>query len=75
MQNDPKNFSMQDAMRLASTPAGQQLLALLQQSDTTALRNAMEQASVGNYEQAKQVLGPLMNSPDVQKLLRQLGGK
>lgn len=75
MQNDPKNFSMQDAMRLASTPAGQQLLALLQQSDTAALRSAMEQASTGNYEQAKQVLGPLLNSPDVQKLLQQLGGK
>lgn len=75
MQNDPKNFSMQDAMRLASTPAGQQLLALLQQSDTATLRSAMEQASAGNYEQAKQVLGPLLNSPDVQKLLQQLGGK
>ena len=75
MQNDPKNFSMQDAMRLANTPAGQQLLALLQQSDSAALRSAMEQASAGNYAQAKQVLGPLLDSPDVQKLLQQLGGK
>ena len=75
MQKDPNNFSMQDAMRLAGTPAGQQLLALLQQSDTATLRSAMEQASGGNYEQAKQALGPLLNSPEVQKLLRELGGK
>lgn len=75
MQKDPKNFSMQDAMRLANTPAGQQLLSLLQQSDTAALRNAMEQASGGNYDQAKQLLGPLLASPEVQKLLQQLGGK
>lgn len=75
MQKDPKSFSMQDAMRLANTPAGQQLLALLQKSDTTEMRNAMEQASSGNYEQAKQILGPLLNSPEVQKLLQQLGGK
>lgn len=75
MQKDPKNFSMQDAMRLASTPAGRQLLAILQQSDSAAMRSAMEQASSGNYEQAKQVLGPLLASPEVQKLLQQLGGK
>lgn len=75
MQKDPKNFSMQDAMRLASTPAGRQLLAILQQSDSAAMRSAMEQASNGNYEQAKQVLGPLLASPEVQKLLQQLGGK
>lgn len=75
MQKDPKNFSMQDAVKMANTPAGQELLALLQQSDTSALQNAMEQASSGNYDKAKQMLQPLLASPQVQKLLRQLGGK
>lgn len=75
MQTDPNNFSMQDALRLANTPAGKQLISLLQQSDTGALRNAMEQASSGNYDQAKKALGPLLRSPEIQKLLEQLGGK
>lgn len=75
MQKNSNNFSMEDAFRLANTPAGKQLLSILQQSDTGALQNAMEQASSGNYDQAKKVLGPLLNSPDVQKLLQQLGGK
>ena len=75
MQKDPKNFSMQDAVKLANTPTGQELLALLQQSDTAALQDAMKQATSGNYGSAKQILQPLLASPEVQKLIRQLGGK
>lgn len=75
MQKDPKNFSMQDAVKMANTPAGQELLAILQKSDTVALQDAMKQASSGNYDSAKQILEPLLASPDIQQLLRQLGGK
>ena len=75
MQSDPKNFSAEEAMRLANSPAGQQLIAMLQKADTSALRDAVNQASGGNIEQAKQTLGPLLASPEIQRLLRQLGGK
>lgn len=75
MQKDPKNFSIEEAKRLASTPAGQQLIAMLQSADTSTLREAMNQATGGNMEQAMQTLGPFLASPEVQKLLRQLGGK
>lgn len=75
MQQNDRNFSMQDAMHLASTPAGQQLIALLQQSDQGTLKKAMEQASKGDYSQAKEVLTPLLASEEVRKLLQQLGGQ
>lgn len=75
MQQNDRNFSMQDAMRLASTPAGQQLIALLQQSKQADLNQAMEQAKKGDYARAKEVLTPLLASEEVQKLLRQLGGQ
>lgn len=75
MQNDPKNFSLDEVTKLANTPAGKQLMALLKNADTSALRSAMTQATDGNMEQAKQTLAPLLASPEVQKLLRQLGGK
>ena len=75
MQKDPKNFSMQDAVKMANTPAGQELLAILQKSDTVALQDAMKQASSGNYDSAKQILEPLLALPEIQKLIRQLGGK
>ncbi len=74
MQQNDRKFDMQDAMRLASTPAGQQLIALLKQSDQGSLQAAMEQASKGDYTQAKEALMPLLASEEVQKLLRQLGG-
>lgn len=73
MDNNPNNFSIQDVMRLAKTPAGQQLIAILQQSDASALKSAAEQASGGKYQQAKNTLEPLLKSPEIQKLLKQLG--
>jgi hypothetical protein len=75
MQNKPINFSPEEAMRLANTPAGQQLIALLQKSGAASINNAMSQAKDGNMEQAKKALAPILASPEVQKLLKELGGK
>lgn len=69
------NFSMQEAMRLMNTEAGQKLIALLQQSNDPGLQKAMEQAAQGDIAQAKQALSKLTASQEVQNLLRQLGGK
>ena len=74
MQKNFDDFSMQDAMRLMRSPAGKQLLALLQQTDPDALKKAKEQASSGDYSQIGQTLAPLLASEDVKKLLQQLGG-
>lgn len=74
MQKNSGDFSMQDALRLAKSPAGQQLLALLQQSDSAAVQIAMEQAASGNYSQAKQSLEPILASEEIQNILKQLGG-
>ncbi len=70
----PQNFSMEQAMRIAQTPAGQQLLALLQQNGGTDLQQAMTMAASGDYGQAKKALSAVLTSPDAQKLLEQLGG-
>ena len=75
MQKDFSNFSVKDAAKLASTPEGQQLMALLQQADKGSVQSAMEQAKVGNLEQAKQLLTPLLSSPEIQKLIQKLGEK
>lgn len=67
------DFSMADALKLAQTPAGRQLITLLQQGGT-GMQQAMEQAASGNYQQAKEQLLPLLQSPQIQALLKQLGG-
>lgn len=75
MQKNSNNFSMQEAMRVASSPAAQQLLTLLKQADPATLQKAMQQASSGDYSQISQTLAPLLASEDVKKLLQQMGGK
>ena len=74
MQKNSQNFSMQEAMRLANSDAGQKLLALLKQSDSNQLQQAMAQASAGNYENVQQVLRSLLENSEVQTLLKELGG-
>ena len=74
MQKNSENFSMQEALRLVESPAGQQLLALLQQQGGDKVQQIADQAAAGNYENAMKSLKPLLDSPQVQALLRRLGG-
>lgn len=67
-------FSMQEAMRMAESPAGQQLLAILKQSGGADLQKAMSSAASGNFDQAKSALSSLLADPQVAELLKQLGG-
>lgn len=74
MEKNADQFSMQEAMRLAQSDAGKQLLALLKKENGAALQQAMDQASTGDYEQVKKTMTSLLASPEAQALLRQLGG-
>ena len=73
MDKNP-DFSMQEAMRLAGSPAGQQLLKLLQQQSSVNLQAAMDSAAAGDYQKAKDSLSSLLSSPEAQAILKQLGG-
>lgn len=60
--------------RIAQSSAGQKLVSLLQQSGGEALQKAMEQASMGDFSQAKKQVSALLGSPEAKKLLKELGG-
>lgn len=75
MQKKNQDFSMEDIMRLAKSPAGQQLMAMLKQGDNVKLEQAVTQAKTGDYAQASQTLSAMLSSPEAQKLLKELGGK
>ena len=70
-----EQFSTNDMMALASSPAGQQLLSLLQRSGGNQLQQAMGKAAAGDMNGAKALLAPLLADPDIQSLLQQLGGR
>ncbi len=74
MQNTGDN-TIQEAMKLAQSPAGQQLIRLLQESGGDDLQSAMEKAAAGDYTQAQKAISALMRNPEAQKLFRQMGGK
>lgn len=73
MQKNSEDFSMQEALRLAQSPAGQQLLAMLRQADSGQIQEAMNQASAGDMQSAKQTLNTLLAAPEIRKMLEQLG--
>ena len=75
MEKKNQNFSAEEVMRLAQSPAGQQLLALLKQGDSAKLEQAVTQAKTGDYSQASRTLRDMLSSPQAQKLLKELGGK
>ena len=72
LQPDQNQFSMEDAIRLAGTPAGQQLINLLKSSTDRNMDSARKAVEAGDMEQAKKSLSGLLKSPDIQKLLKEL---
>ena len=72
MQKNSQNFSMQDAMALANSDVGRQLARLLRQADGEALQKAADLAAAGDFRKAGASLAPLLETPEIQALLRQL---
>lgn len=64
---------MMELFRLAQTPAGRQLIALLQSKGGSQLSQAAGKAAAGDYTQAKALLSDLLSSPEAQVLLKELG--
>lgn len=69
-----RNFSMEQAMAFANSPAGRQLMQVLQQKGGHDLTKAEALASAGDMEGAKNALSSLLKDPQIQKLLNNLGG-
>ena len=53
MHSNRDSFSMEDAMRLANSPAGQQLIALLKSAGGSSVEQARQAAHKGDSETAK----------------------
>lgn len=72
MQNKPENFSIEDAMRLANSPAGKQLIAALRSAGGNDLEQARKAAEKGDYDGARTNLTEVLKSPQIQALLREM---
>lgn len=74
MSNQNAGFSMEEVMQLLQSPAGQQLVRLLQSSDDPALQKAKQLSASGNMAQAQEAIRHMAASEQIKKLLSQLGG-
>lgn len=74
MDKNSPNFSMEDAMRFANSPAGKQLFAMLQRSGNPGIQKAMEQVRRGDMDGAKATLRSMGGDPDIQKMFGEKGG-
>lgn len=72
-RNPPSDFSMEQAMAFAASPAGKQLLAILQKQNRDELNIAQQSAASGDMDAAKKALSSLLTDPQIQKLLKQFG--
>lgn len=68
------DHAIQEARKLAATPEGKQLAALLQQLGGHDMQQAMDRAAAGDMTQAKQAISALMQNPEARQLLEKLGG-
>lgn len=66
--------AMQEAKKLAQTPEGKQLAAMLQQLGGYEVQQAMDRAAAGDMNQAKQIVSALLQDPLARQLLEKLGG-
>ena len=73
MDKNPQAFDVQEAIRLANTPAGKQLIQMLQQSDPEALNQASQHARSGNYSQALSAVKKILSTPEGQELIKKFG--
>lgn len=69
-----QNYSMEQAMAFASSPAGKQLLSLIQQKGGNHVQLAQAHAASGDMDKAKDALSSLLSDPQIQAILRQMGG-
>ena len=74
-QNQPsQNFSMEQAKAFASSPAGRQLLELIQQKGGNDLSKAQSFAAAGDMTKAKEALSSLLSDPQIRAMIKQLWG-
>ena len=71
MEQQP-NFSAEDIKKIAQSKAGRDLYALLQQTQSQQLKDAMAQAAAGDMEQVKKTVSAMMDSPEAKAILDQL---
>lgn len=74
MANDYGGVDLSGLMKIAGSPAGQELMALIQKNKDEHFEEAMQQAQAGDFSQAKEMLSQMLSSKEAQELLKKIRG-
>ena len=65
-------LDMAELLKIAQSPAGQKLLTMLRSVNGAELSSITSAVTSGNLEGAKQQLSGILNTKEIQELLKQL---
>lgn len=75
MAKDSGGIDYAQLLKIANSPAGQELISLVQKNKDAQFEQAMQQAQDGDFSQAKDVLQKMLSTPEAQELVRKIRGE
>ena len=74
MAKDSGGIDFSELMKIANSPAGQELISLVQKNRDEHFDRAMQQAQDGDYSQAQAMLSQILSTPEARALMEKLRG-
>ena len=74
MANDYGGIDFSKLQKIAGSPAGQELMSLIQKNKDEHFDEAIHQAQSGDFSQAKEMLSQILSSKEAQDLLKKIRG-
>lgn len=74
MAKDSGGIDFSELMRIANSPAGQELISLVQKNKDEHFDEAMQQAQAGDFSQAKAMISQILSTQEARDLMRKIRG-
>lgn len=74
MAKDSGGLDYSQLLKIANSPAGQELIALVQKNADEQFQAAMQQAQAGDYSQAQSIISQILSTPEAKELMKKIRG-
>lgn len=74
MAKDSGGIDFSELMKIANSPAGQELISLVQKNKDEHFDEAMQQAQSGDFSQAKAMISQILSTPEAAELMKKIRG-
>ncbi|MGM9605068.1 MAG: hypothetical protein ACI3XG_08375 [Faecousia sp.] len=74
MAKDSGGIDFSELMKIANSPAGQELISLVQKNKGEHFDEAMQQAQAGDFSQAQAMISQILSTPEAKDLMKKIRG-